>query len=63
LVPLTPQKLATNATTTNSTCATYPILAIDLGKFKSVACLYRSATEQRFHSLPTSRAAITRLLE
>ncbi len=54
----------TTATTHAATApADPPILAIDLGKYKSVACLYRSAGEHRFHSFPTSRAAIARLLE
>ena len=31
------------------------ILAIDLGKYKSVACLYGAADDVRFLSIPTSR--------
>jgi hypothetical protein len=34
--------------TTNSTATAAPILAIDLGKYKSVACVYRTAEELRF---------------
>jgi transposase len=49
--------------TTTKAAATDTILAIDLGKYKSVACLYRSADEQRFFSFATSRAEITRLLD
>jgi transposase len=51
--------MTTNAVTT----AAGPILAIDLGKYKSVACVYGSADEHRFHSLATSRAELTRLLD
>ena len=41
---------------------TDPILAIDLGKYKSVACLYHPATaEAEFRTLDTSRAELTRL--
>lgn len=39
------------------------ILAIDLGKYKSVACVYRAADDCRFLSLPTSRAELARLFE
>ena len=39
------------------------ILAIDLGRYKSVACVYRSAGELRFHSVTTSRHELARLLE
>jgi transposase len=48
-------------TTTNATAA-YPILAIDLGKYKSVACIVRAADDQRFTTIRTSRADISRLL-
>ena len=42
---------------------TDPILAIDLGKYKSVACLYHPATaEAEFRTLDTSRAELTRLI-
>jgi transposase len=53
----------TMTTTTTVATATETILAIDLGKYKSVACLYRSAAEQRFTSFPTTQAELTRLLE
>jgi transposase len=39
------------------------ILAIDLGKYKSVACLYRAADDLRFLTFPTSREELTRLLQ
>ncbi len=42
----------------------FPILANDLGKYKSVACWYEPSTaEARFESFTTSRAAVRRLLE
>jgi transposase len=50
-------------TTTRVATAADTILAIDLGKYKSVACLYRSADDHRFHCFPTSRQAIGRLLQ
>jgi hypothetical protein len=43
-------------TITNATAA-YPILAIDLGKYKSLACIVRSADDLGFTTLPISRAA------
>jgi transposase len=49
-------------TTTATTTAADTILAIDLGKYKSVACLYRSADDQRFTTISTSRAELTRLI-
>ena len=48
--------------TTDST-ATAPILAIDLGKYKSVVCVYRSPDEVRFTSVPTTRNELHRLIE
>jgi transposase len=51
--------MTTNAVTT----AAGPILAIDLGKYKCVACLYRSAEDHRFHSFSTSRAELARLID
>src|SRR5262245_2564480 len=48
-------------TTTNVTAS--PILALDLGKYKSVACLYRSANDHRFLSFSTSREELARLLD
>ena len=50
-------------TTTAVTTAAGPILAIDLGKYKCVACVYRSATEHTFQSIDTSRAEVARLIE
>jgi transposase len=54
----------TTATTTNTatTAAAGPILAFDLGKYKSVACIYRSADDHRFTTIPTSREELTRLI-
>jgi hypothetical protein len=49
--------------TTATITATETILAIDLGKYKSVACLSRLAVDQRFFAFTTSRAEITRLLD
>lgn len=49
-------------TTTEIATATDVILSVDLGKYKSVACLYRSAEEQRFMTIRTSREEIRRLL-
>jgi transposase len=45
-----------------STTAAGPILAIDLGKYKCVACLYRSAADHAFHAVDTSRAELERLI-
>jgi hypothetical protein len=42
-------------TMVNSTAAE-PILAIDLSKYKSVACLGRSLDDHRFLAFATSRA-------
>lgn len=50
-------------TTTAKTTAADTILAIDLGKYKSVVCLYRSPDDTRFMTFPTSRAELTRLIE
>ena len=45
------------------TAMTFPILAIDLGKYKSVACWYDPATgAARFEAFSTSAAAVTRLV-
>jgi transposase len=49
---------------TNATAATSAILALDLGKYKSVACLYDpQGGEASFQTLTTSRAELARLLE
>ena len=50
--------ILTRATTTADT-----ILAVDLGKYKSVACLYRSADHQKFMTITTSRAELTRRID
>ena len=39
-----------------------PILSIDLGKYKSVACIYVSNEDIRFLTISTSRTELTRLL-
>src|SRR5579884_3561617 len=45
------------------TTATFPILAIDLGKYKSVACWYAPASgEVGFANFSTRRANLQRLL-
>jgi transposase len=51
--------------TTNTTkiaTAAETILALDLGKYKSVACIYRSADDQQFTTITTSRAELSRLV-
>jgi transposase len=60
--PPSPHGACTMTTTAKATAAA-PILAIDLGKYKCVACLYRSADDQRFTTFATSRAELTRLME
>jgi transposase len=50
-------------TTTAKTTAADTILAIDLGKYKSVACAYRAADDQHFTTFPTTRAELARLIE
>jgi transposase len=50
-------------TTTAEAAAADTILALDLGKYKSVACLYRSADDHRFTTIPTGRAELTRLID
>ncbi len=37
------------------------ILSLDVGKYKSVACLYGSAEDTRFTTITTSRTELTRL--
>ena len=49
-------------TTNTLATAAEPILTIDLGKYKSMACVYRSAEEHGFQSIPTSRDELMRLL-
>jgi hypothetical protein len=48
--------------TTVRTATADTILAIDLGKYKSVACVYRPADDLRFLSIPTRWDELTRLL-
>lgn len=48
---------------TITTATTDTILAIDLGKYKSVACLYRFPDDHRFASFPTCRDELTQLIE
>jgi transposase len=55
--------MTTTTTTATTAATTAPILAIDLGKYKSVACLYRSADDQRFTSFATSRDELARLID
>lgn len=49
--------------TVPTTATTGPILALDLGKYKSVACLSHSADDARFTTLTTSRHELTRLIQ
>lgn len=44
------------------TNAAGPILSLDLGKYKSVACIYYSAEDTRFTTITTSRTELTRLI-
>jgi transposase len=50
-------------TMTVTTAAVRPILALDLGKYKSVACHYHAADAHAFHTFATHRDALVRLLE
>src|SRR5438270_544682 len=51
-------------TTTTAATAADTILAIDLGKYKSVACAYgRASAQATFASIPTSKAELLRLLD
>ena len=55
-----------NVTTPRSdttAAASGPIVALDLGKYKSVACVYRSADDRRFTTVPTSRQELSRLIQ
>src|SRR5438067_9368353 len=57
-----PQGACTMKTTTAA--AARPILALDLGKYKSVACAYdRTTAQAAFDSIPTSKAELLRLLD
>jgi hypothetical protein len=52
------------STNTNTASAKTSILAIDLGKYKSVACVYDQASgESRFTTIDTSRVELHRLLD
>ena len=51
-------------TTTAPAAAARPILALDLGKYKSVARAYdRTTAQAAFDSIPTSKAELLRLLD
>ena len=50
-------------TTTAVSTAAGPILAIDLGKYKCVACAYHATTEHAFHTIDTSRTEVARLIQ
>ena len=50
-------------TTTIQTTAADTILALDLGKYKTVACVYRAADDTRFTTVPTGRQELARLLD
>jgi transposase len=51
-------------TTTDATAAAGTILALDLGKYKSAACLYDRATaREQFHTIDTTRDELRRLCE
>jgi transposase len=50
------------AKTNATTAADHPIVAIDLGKYKSVACIYRAADDHSFLAFTTSREDLARLL-
>jgi transposase len=49
-------------TTTAVTTAAGPILAIDLDKYKCVACVYHAADRYTFHAIETSRSEVERLI-
>jgi hypothetical protein len=44
------------------TASTSPILAIDLGKYKSVACAHANSGDPRFVTFDTSRDELAKLL-
>jgi transposase len=55
---------ATTPKTTSTAAASGIILALDLGKYKSVACLYdRASSQARFQTLDTSRDRLRQLFE
>jgi len=49
-------------TTAKTTSAAGPILAIDLGKYKCVACVYHAADRYTFHAIDTSLTEVERLI-
>jgi len=49
--------------TTTATPTAGTILALDLGKYKTVACAYDPATAARFETITTGRAELRRLIE
>jgi hypothetical protein len=54
----------TTTATTQTASAAEIILAIDLGKYKSVACVYDQASgEVRFTTLDTTRAELCRQID
>src|SRR5262245_29023754 len=63
--PPSPHGACTMTTTTApATTAAGTILAIDLGKYKSVACAYDRATAQpSFDGIATGRAELLRLID
>src|SRR6516164_6977412 len=50
-------------TTTQTATAADTILALDLGKYKSVACVYRAADDLRFTTVTSSRQELGRLID
>jgi transposase len=52
----------TTTATGPTVTAAGPILAIDLGKDKSVACAYHAAADHAFQAVPTRRADLARLI-
>lgn len=54
--------MTTTPTAVTTATAAGPILAIDLGKYKCVACLYRPAADPEFRALDTSVAEVERLI-
>src|SRR5690349_11171785 len=52
----------TTTTTVPTATAAGPILAIDLGKYKCLACVYHAADRSPFHAIDTSRAEAERLI-
>src|SRR5262249_52520845 len=52
----------TTTKTARARTAAGPILAIDLGKYKCVACVYPAADRHTFHAIDTSLAEVERLI-